>query len=113
MSTTTTTPFDTGRDLDWPILAAQIGRMTTVAAISGGRVVRLGPSTIDLPISSGYKVRITLAADDTYTVQRVMVRGDKTWVKGEQTNVYCDEVSEVAYQASSYKSYEFGDKVSS
>jgi len=110
--TTTPNPFDTGRDLDWSVLQVQIGRMT-VAAISGGRVKRVGPSTIDLPISSGYKVRITLAADDTYTVQRVMVRGDKTWIKGEQTNVYCDEVSEVAYQASSYKSYEFGDKVSS
>jgi hypothetical protein len=104
---TTTPNYDTGRILDWPELLGQIGRMN-VAAISGGRAVRVGPSTIDLPVSSGYKVRITIEADDTYTVQRVMVRGTKTWVKGEQTNVYCDEVGEVAYQASSYKSNDFG-----
>lgn len=95
-----------GRDLNWNELRAQIGGMT-VLAISGGRVVRVDDSTVDLPVSSGYKVRISLAANDTYTVERVMVRGAKTWIKGARTDVYCDNVSDVAYAASCYKNVEF------
>ena len=89
----------------------QIGGMT-VAAISGGRMVWAPTNErypdLLLPVSSGYKVRISLRADDTYTVTREMHRAGKVFVKGLQTDVYCDEVGEVCYQASSYKSYPFG-----
>lgn len=100
-------PFDTGRDLDWSTLKAQMGLMNLLA-ISGGRAYRVGPSTIDLPVSSGYRVRITLAANDTYTVTRLMKRGGKEFIKGTMTDVYCDQVGNIAYAASSYKSYGFG-----
>lgn len=61
-----------------------------------------------LPVHQGYRVEIDLAANDTYTVRRVFTRGAKTWIKGERTDVYCDEVGEVAYQASCYVNVEFG-----
>ena len=98
--------FDTGRDLDAVELKYQLGR--DLFAISGGRMTRIGPSAIDLPVSSGYRVRITLAADDTYTVERVMRRGTKEFRKGAVTGVYADQVQEVAYVASCYKNLEFG-----
>ena len=62
-----------------------------------------------LPVGSGYRVRITLEADDTYTVTREMKRGAKLFVKGIQFNVYCDEIGEVAYQASCYRNVDFGE----
>lgn len=96
-----------GRDLHVGTLLDQIGRWN-VAAISGGRVT-IGDGYIVLPVGAGYRVEIELAADDTYTVRRVFVRGGKRFVKGEQTNVYCDEIGEVAYRASSFRSYEFGE----
>jgi len=92
---------------------AQVGRMNLMA-ISGFRwhldeyVTGERYADIILPISSGYRVRISLAADDTYTVTREMKRGAKLFVKGVQEGVYCDEVGEVAYQASCYKSNDFG-----
>lgn len=90
--------------MDVSVVLDQIGRMT-VLAISGGRTVQTYDA-LELPVSSGYSVRITLAADDTYTVQRVYRRGDRTWIKGVREGVYCDEISDVAYYASSYKSHE-------
>lgn len=107
MTNTTTAPATSDRPLDWPTLRQQIGFMN-VCAISGGRAVRAEGDTIDLPVSSGYKVRIALAANDTYTVQRIMVRGGKVWVKGTMTDVYCDQIGEVAYVASCYKNLDFG-----
>ena len=62
-----------------------------------------------LPVGAGYSVTVDYAWDDTYTVRRVFKRGAKRWIKGEQTDVYFDEVGEVAYRASSFRSYEFGD----
>jgi hypothetical protein len=83
-------------------------------AISGGRwlmTLVTGEHHPDmlLPVSSGYRVRISLRADDTYTVTREMKRGAKLFVKGVQTGVYCDELGEVAYQASCYKNVDFGE----
>ena len=101
------------REMDLSQTLAHLGRMNLLA-ISGGRYRRtVGPETgrllaLELPVSSGYAVRITLAANDTYTVQRVMRRGAKTWVKGTETNVYCDDLGETCYQASCYKSNPFG-----
>ena len=82
----------------------QIGAMV-IASISGGRIRAL-PDGIELPVSSGYRVRIRLTPADTYTVQRVMVRGSKEFHKGERTDVYFDEVSNAAYYAGMYKSYD-------
>lgn len=101
----TTTNYDNGRDINWQQLRAQIGAMN-VMAISGGRAVRMGSSAIALPVSSGYSVIIKLEANDTYTVQRFFKRGAKTWIKGERTDVYADEVGNVCYYASCYKSYD-------
>jgi hypothetical protein len=85
----------------------QIGRMN-LFAISGGRYALDTAGDILLPVSSGYRVRISLEADDTYTVTREMKRGAKLFVKGVQDNVYCDEIGEVCYQASCYKNVDFG-----
>ena len=90
-------------------LIAQIGRMN-LAAISGGRV-RLVGETLVLPVGSGYTVEIDLDPSDTYTVRRVFTRGIKRWIKGQVSNVYCDQVGEVAYQAHAFRSYEFGEGV--
>jgi hypothetical protein len=92
-------------ECDTDELVAQIGRMN-IFAISGGRVLRHS-NGISLPVSSGYWVTVHLDGNDTYVVRRIMKRGPKTWVKGELANVYADEVGEMAYQASSYKSYGF------
>lgn len=75
-------------------------------AISGGRWQSAGTSAIDLPCGSGYRVRIVLAADDTYTVQRWFFRDGVGHWHGEVSEVYCDEVSETAYYASCYRSYD-------
>lgn len=91
---------------DFATTIDQIGRMNLLA-ISGGRVRHDG-DTLVLPIGSGYSVEVDLdLGSDTYTVRRVFRRAGKRWVKGEQTHVYCDEVGEVAYQASSFRSYAF------
>lgn len=85
----------------------QIGTMN-VLAISGGRW-GIHEGDLILPVSNGYKVRVHLdLASDTYTVTREFVRAGKITVKGVQTNVYCDEVGEVAYRAHAFRSYEFG-----
>jgi hypothetical protein len=41
----------------------------------------------------------------------VFSRGVKRWIKGEVSNVYCDQVGEIAYQAHAFRSYEFGQGV--
>jgi hypothetical protein len=87
-------------------LLNQIGR-STVLAISGGRV-RLAGDTLVLPVSNGYTVEITLDPSDTYTVSRVFTRGAKRWTKGQIDNVYCDQVSDIAYEASCFRSNDFG-----
>jgi hypothetical protein len=105
------------REIDPQVTVRQVG--ANILAISGGRWLRTlvqGEHYVDvlLPVGQGYRVRISLRADDTYTVTREMKRGDKVFVKGVQTDVYCDELGEVAYYASCYRNVDFGDhKVSS
>jgi hypothetical protein len=82
----------------------QIGRMT-LGAISGGRFRALDDG-VELPVSAGYHVRVQLTPADVYTVSRIFRRGSREWVKGERTNVYCDEVSDTAYRASCFRSYD-------
>ena len=100
-----------GRDFFPDQTIAQIGRMN-ILAISGGRVnpIMVGKRTvgIELPVGKGYKVRVYLADNDTYTVQRVTHTASGEKVKGELTDVYADEVGEQAYQASCFISNPFG-----
>lgn len=82
----------------------QIG-LPIVLSISGGKVTALKDG-IELPVSSGYRVRVRLTPGDDYIVERVMVRGAKEFPKGSRERVYMDEVSEAAYYAGMYKSYD-------
>lgn len=93
------------RECNAQTLIEQIGRRN-VLAISGGRV-QVRETGITLPVHQGYKVEIDLAANDSYTVRRTFTRGNKTWVKGVRTDIYCTEVGEMAYQASCYVNVNF------
>lgn len=75
-----------------------------LAAISGHRVIPL-PDGVELPVSNGYSVKVRLAGNDTYTVQRVFTRAGKEVVKGERTDVYCEDVGQAAYYASCFRSH--------
>jgi len=79
----------------------QIGFMN-VLAISGGRVTAL-PDGIELPVGSGYRVRVRLTPADDYTVERVFIRSGEVFSKGIEDMVYCDEVGETAYRASCFR----------
>jgi hypothetical protein len=81
-------------------LLQQIGTMH-LFAISGGRS-RLIDGTLEIDYNEG---------TDTYTVRRVFNRAGKRFIKGEITNVYCDQVGELAYRAHAFRSYEFGKAV--
>lgn len=83
-------------------LINQIGK-GNLFAISGGRAALFGGELL-LKVANGYGVKIALAGNDTYTVQRVF-RGK---VKAEVFNVFADEVGEVAYTASCYHNRSFG-----
>lgn len=99
-------------------LLGQIGR-STVLAISGGRYDHVQPpdgcGAVWFPVSNGYSVRITLAADDTYTVERVFTRTSRQtgtrYTIHRMTGVYADKVSDMAYNASCFRNIEFGEKV--
>ena len=93
------------RECDPRVLAAQIGT-GNILAISGGRI-QVRDTGITLPVSSGYRVTVDLAGNDTYTVRRVFTRAGRTWVKGERTDVCCEQVGEVAYQASCFRNVQF------
>src|SRR5687768_4224703 len=79
----------------------QIGTMN-VLAISGGRVYALSDG-LDLPVGAGYHVYVRYTPSDDYTVERVFLRGGKTFSKGTETMVYAPEVGEVAYRASCFR----------
>lgn len=88
-------------------LLNQIGRMN-VLAISGGRWSIAENGSLRLPVSNGYAVEVEYVhGSDTYNVRRVFTRGKKKWVKGSIGEVYCDQVGELAYQASCFRSYDF------
>ena len=100
--------------MDVNVLIAQInaGNRFNFAAISGGRIVRLNDKSVRLPVGNGYAVEIELAGHDTYTVCRTFTRKRRgelvptRYVKGERTEVYADQVGNVAYYASCYRSYD-------
>jgi len=86
-------------------LLAQIGRMNLMA-ISGGRYEATETGVI-LPVGNGYSVTVDYDWDDTYVVRRVFTRSAIERIKGEVRGVFCDEVGEQAYQASSFRSYDY------
>ena len=86
----------------------QLGR-NNLLAISGGRVIKR-ESGVTLPVSNGYSVTIDLAWNDTYTVRRVFTRSGKETIK-ELVNVYAEDLPEVAYFASCFRSHpDWGNK---
>jgi len=95
--------------VDRRVILDQIG-FWNVGAISGGRV-QASENGVILPVGYGYRVEVELASNDTYIVKRVYQKAAlvKVWsVEG----VYCENVGEVAYQASLFRSNkEFGQKV--
>ena len=113
-----------GRPFSVEVLKNQIG-FWNIGAISGGRVYIDGATynkeygttqQIELPVAYGYRVRITLGWDDTYTVSRVIVKNTKKGIseviKGTVEGVYCENIGEVAYQASCFRSNDaFGKAV--
>jgi hypothetical protein len=84
----------------------------TVAAISGGRVLAHNrdltghyATAVELPVSRGRSVQVTLTALDYYTVRRLrkVTQGQhrgRIVVEHEVTDVDCEQISEVAYRAS-------------
>ena len=79
----------------------QIGH-GTILSVSGGRVGALYDG-VEFTCGYGYRVRVHLTPADTYTVQRVLVRGVREWVKGEQTDVHWPELAEVVYRAGMFR----------
>jgi hypothetical protein len=105
-----------GRPFNEDELINQIGRMN-VFAISGGRVgviVNNQGETVEvqLPVSNGYRVSITLGWNDTWTVSRQFVRKGVVSDKGTLEDVYCEQVGEIAYKASCFRNVQFGEKES-
>lgn len=95
------------RDFDHGTLMRQIGRGNFLA-ISGGRMFYNDHGVI-LPVSSGWKVTVDLANDDTYTVRRIRVQRFRAWLHGEVSGVYAEEVGEAAYRASCFENGPFGE----
>jgi hypothetical protein len=79
----------------------QIGNLN-VLAISGGRVTALADG-VELPVGSGYRVRVRLTPMDYYRVERVFVRGGREFDKGYRDDVDFTQVGEAAYYASCYR----------
>lgn len=93
-------------ECDHHTMIKQIGMMN-IMAVSGGRATKR-LTGISLPVSHGYVVEVDYAADDTYTVQRVMFRKGKRFEKGIVEDVHFPELGELVYQASCYRNVEFG-----
>ena len=94
------------RQCEASVIVEQVGRMN-VMGMSGGRVI-VRETGITLPIALGYSVEIDLNALDLYDVKRVYTRAGARSVKGAVTDVYCDDLSDVAYYASCYVNVKFG-----
>jgi hypothetical protein len=105
-----------GRELSLQILLQQIGA-GNILAISGGRKSVILYTDLDgetypigvaLPVAQGRSVEVTLDWNDTYRVRRIRKvtnganRGSEV-IEAEQTEVYFDEVGEVAYSMSCWK----------
>jgi hypothetical protein len=102
-----------GRSCDPSVIARQIGA-ANILAISGGPVFPIFSSEsndrvgLRLPIDGTRRIDVILDWSDTYSVRRIRTitkgsqRGQDV-VEFERSDVYCDEVGEVAYAASCWK----------
>lgn len=89
-----------------PTMLDQIGTMN-ILAISGGRVLRTDENTVHLPVSNGYVVEVKyVPGRDLYTVSRLLKRGAKVFQKGTIEDVYAEDLGEIAYLTSCFRSYE-------
>ena len=90
-------------------IVRQLGR-NNLLAISGGRVIQR-ETGITLPISNGYSLTIDLAWNDTYTVRRIFTRSGKATIKAQLEGVYCEDLGDVAYYGSCFRSHpDWGNK---
>jgi len=99
------------RTFDPKELLKQIGAPTFLA-ISGGRYELVKDNEgeiveLVLPCGKGYTVAITLGWNDLYIVRRDFGRKNPK-TKGVLKDVYCDQISEVTYQASLFANKNFG-----
>jgi uncharacterized protein YjbI with pentapeptide repeats len=108
VSTIFETPERPMTDSEARIAVNQIGGWT-IAAISGGRK-SVENGRLVMPAGAGYQVRVSLAPDDTYSVERVFVRGTNVYPKGRIDGVYADQLSNVAYRAALYADGPFGEE---
>jgi hypothetical protein len=108
VSTVFDTPDRPMTDAEAQTAVQQIGGWT-IAAISGGRK-SIENGRLVMPAGSGYQVRVSLAPDDTYSVERVFVRGTNVYPKGRVDGVYADRLSDVAYRAALYADGPFGEE---
>jgi hypothetical protein len=104
--------FDGFRPINPQETIAQIGKMN-ILGISGGRVNALKNSHgetvgIQLPVGHGYGVNVLLHPNDTYTVQRTYTRSGTTTIKGQEEEVYADQLGDAAYRAGMYVNVPFG-----
>lgn len=90
---------------DAKLLAKQIGGRV-IMGVSGGRVYPIisGKEVhgLWLPVAKGYRVFVYYQANDTYKVQRVLVRAAKVTVKQEWTDVYAENIGEVVIAAADF-----------
>ena len=124
MSTTYTIPNINreGRTCDPTEIIRQIGKMN-LWAISGGRWGSLRDAEqntigVWLPCGRGRMVEISLDFDDTYRVRcvRRVLRGaqrNQGIIETEVVGIYCDQVGEVAYQASCWRTNNYQKKIAS
>lgn len=124
MSTTYTIPNINreGRTCDPTEIIRQIGKMN-LWAISGGRWGSLYDNEqnaigVWLPCGRGRMVEISLDFDDTYRVRcvRRVLRGaqrNQGIIETEAVGIYCDQVGEVAYQASCWRTNNYQKKIAS
>lgn len=102
------TPTKMDRDQAAEVIR-QIG-FRNMMAISGLRWHLSEQGTVLLPVGEGYSVEVVLTVFDEYVVRRVLARRQKGITvllpKGERTRVDCFELGQVAYQASSFASYD-------
>ena len=82
--------------MDFQETIAQIGRSTLMA--TGAREFVSTPNSLRFKVSCGdRKVTITLDANDTYTVETVLIRNWRTVYS--VSGIYCDQLAEAVYQA--------------
>jgi hypothetical protein len=101
-----------GRSCDPRVTIQQIGNLT-VMAVSGGRYAEIKDTDgygvgVILPCGENRAVEVVLGWNDLYTVRRVRLivngsrRGEVT-IEQEIADLYCDQLPDTVYVASTWK----------